>query len=87
MKRFSQREARRLRKRVDELESQIRKQHNNWSSDWPGGVHIGSISWAARDITVARIETARKLGHAVVATDADDGKRIEFRALPLPEKP
>ncbi len=84
---ISQREARRLKKRVDELETVLNEQRRSWVSDWPGGVHIASVSWAAPDATCARIKVARQLGHAVVATDADDGKRIEFRALPLPVKP
>jgi hypothetical protein len=87
MSKISQREARRLRARVAELEQTINAQHRSWVSDWPGGTHICSLSWTAEQITVARISTARRLGHAVVATDADDGKRIEFRALPLPVKP
>lgn len=83
MSRISQREARRLRKRVDELERVIREQHFSWSKDWPGGVHIGTATGEATN--VARIKVARQLGHAVVATE--NGDRIEFRALQLPEKP
>lgn len=84
---ISRREARRLKARVAELEEILEDQRRSWSANWPGGVHIASLSWTVEQMTVARIATARKLGHAVVATDADDGKRIEFRALPLPVDP
>lgn len=83
MKRISQREARGLRKRVTDLEAQIKAQRQNWSSDWPGGVHIGTLKSCEQ--TCAKIQVARKLGHAVVATDSGD--EIEFRALPLPAEP
>jgi hypothetical protein len=83
MSKISQREARRLKKRVDELEREIDGQRRNWSNDWPGGVHIATAE--NEKANAEKIQVARKLGHAVVATDAGD--RIEFRALPLPAKP
>ena len=86
MKKISQREARRLKRRVDELEKVIKAQRNSWVSDWPGGVHIATVHLgfdAMRES--AKIATARKLGHAVVATET--GEKIEFRALPLPVQP
>lgn len=82
MNKISQREARRLRARVTELERELDKQRMNWSSDWPGGVHIATAE--NEKANAEKIQVARKLGHAVVATD--NGERIEFRALPLPAK-
>lgn len=80
---ISQREARRLKKRVQELEKEINAQRASWSSDWPGGVHIATAEADMLATICARLETARRLGHAVVATEASK-TRIEFRALPLP---
>lgn len=86
MSKISQREARRLRKRVDELEGEIKKQRSNWSTDWPGGVHIATVDFTSASLEIAKIQTARRLGHAVVATEASPS-RLEFRALPLPVAP
>lgn len=76
---ISQREARRLKKRVEELESAESRRRNAWASDWPGGVNVwttGEWEDAARVFNVCR-----KLGHAVVAVP--DGKIVRFYALPL----
>jgi len=67
--RISQREARRLRKRVHELESNEQKRNNRWSSEYVGGVYL----W---DVTVplnvfAAVKVARALGHAVVVVNND----------------
>jgi len=82
---ISQREARRLRKRVDELEEVIRKQHMNWVRDWPGGVHIGTIDCTHKDYDT-KVGVARKLGHAVVVT-GHKSDALEMFALPLPVTP
>lgn len=63
---ISQREARRLRKRVAELEDVIRRQNLRWSSDWPNGVEIASFNDVG-ELVSAEIRTARLLGHAVIA--------------------
>jgi hypothetical protein len=70
---ISQREARRLHKRVEELERVLRTQRNNWAGDWiPGWVHIDSLSLAGEDW--ATVKTARKLGHAVIIVLSTDGR-------------
>lgn len=81
MSHISQREARRLRARVVELEGVIDQQRRRWRGDFPGGTYIGTCN-RDRDWISGRIEAARMLGHAVVVTTSDDGS-IRFFALPL----
>lgn len=85
MKRISQREARRLRKRVAELEDLENQRRRTWIQEWPGGVNIISATYAngTEQVPVA-IRTARKLGHAVVVLGDDTGN-LRFVALPLAE--
>lgn len=77
---ISQREAHALAKRVEELEAERNAQRNRWARDYPGGTHIGGIT-RERDWLSGRIEAARMLGHAIVATEDNDGT-IKFYALP-----
>lgn len=78
---ISQREARRLKKRVDELEEAIRAQRRRWAN-WPGGTLLGSIQ-RERDWLSGRLEGVRALEHAIVCIPMEDG-RISFYACPLP---
>lgn len=78
--RISQREARRLRKRLGELERAELQRRNAWANGWPGGVHLGAT--LPSDELRGAIKTARKLRHAVVATVTDNGM-VQFYALPL----
>lgn len=80
-KRISQREARDLRKRVLELEREKARRACAYASDYPGGVNIGSIAWADPTATVARLFTARQLGHGVIALPSPDFRTINFYAL------
>lgn len=76
---ISQNEARRLRKRVRELETERRMAHNSWVQEYPGGMHLGSIKG---DWLAGHVQLARRLRHAVVAT-ANDSQSIHFYALPI----
>lgn len=78
---ISQREARRLQKRVAELERHIEAQHRGWSGDWPGGVHFRTFDASAHGELRAAIKTARTLKHAVVCALSDT--QLLFYALPL----
>ncbi len=64
MTRISQREARRLKKRVAELESAQSARTRRWGSDYPGGVNIDFID--VKDVEATAVRTAITLGHAVV---------------------
>lgn len=78
---ISQREARRLKRRVEQLERAECDRRSAYVSEWPGGVNIDSFSVDAASF--AKIETARKLSHAVVVT-TDHTSQLRFYALPLP---
>lgn len=77
---ISQREARRLRKRVEELETLEERRRQAWKSEYPGGVFLEGI--VVQPWTYAAMKTARKLGHAVVITTNGENT-IQFYALPL----
>lgn len=82
MNTISQREGRRLRKRVEELECVLDEFHRPYATDYPGGVHISSETNATECARVA-IATARRLGHVVLAIERS--KEIAFYALPAPQ--
>jgi hypothetical protein len=67
---ISQNEARRLRKRVVELESILEAQRSRWSSEWPGSVVLHRMDPGIE--TKAIVRTARALSHAVVVSIKDD---------------
>lgn len=69
---ISQREARRLRKRVDELERQRTAERQTWGSGYPG-IHLGSLS-LEKDWFWGACKTARRLGRVLVVTVDDQGK-------------
>ena len=75
---ISQREARRLRKRVEELEQLEDSRLKAWKSEYPGGVFLTGIS--VQPAVHAMAKTARKLGHAVVVTTNGDTE-LHFYAL------
>ena len=81
---ISQREARRLRKRVAELEDQDDSRRLRWAGDWPGGVEIARVQFSEMGAPMA-IRTARKLKHAVVAIE-NGSCEVRFLALPLAER-
>lgn len=72
---ISQREARRLKKRIHELEYERAEQRNRWVRDFPGGIELGHIT-LPRDWFMGRIEAARMLGYAIVATEHENTLHI-----------
>lgn len=80
---ISQREARRLRKRVETLEGIITRQRRTWSQEYVQAVQIASAIWTADQTIPTAVRTARKLGHAVVVIGDDTGE-LRFVALPHP---
>ncbi len=79
---ISQREARRLRKRVTELEQAVSRQRSVYAQEWLGGIDIGRE--AMETTTATAIRTARRLGHAVVAV-GDETDTVRFIALQHPK--
>lgn len=71
-KKISQREARKLRKRVAELEKINEQNASAWAREYIGGVNITTVPTS--DVHHAICRTARKLGHALVAVPSDNGK-------------
>lgn len=71
-KKISQREARRLRKRVAELEKRNEQNASAWAREYIGGVHVATVG--VSDVNHAICRAARKLGHALVAVPGDNGK-------------
>lgn len=66
---ISQREALKLKKRVAELERLDRDRSNAYMRDYPGGIHIASIALA--EVSYAKLDTAKRLGFALVGTVAN----------------
>jgi hypothetical protein len=83
---ISQREARRLQRRVEELEAQERRRRNAWLQDWPGGAHILTLN-QPDELAGGGCLIARKLGHAVVVVPSDDLRELRLYALPLGDRP
>ena len=75
-----------LRRRVRQLEYEENERRGNWSNSYPGGVHLATID-AQAEIT-AVVRTARRLSHAVVVIEQEEGekKRLLFYGLPLPKE-
>jgi hypothetical protein len=74
---ISQREARRLKKRIEELEQQARSMRINWQAPY-SGVHMAT--WTLeRDMWYGTLIGARKLGKVLIARVADNGE-VSFYA-------
>lgn len=69
-RRISQREARAAIKRVQQLESLIRKERDQWFPEIPGE-HLGKITWTEPALVCEGARIARKLGFAVVAVSRE----------------
>lgn len=76
-RRISQREARRLRQRVEELERLEHQRRNAFVSDWPG-VNIATLMCA--DVA-SKVHVARLLEHAVCVQERNN--ELRFYAVPL----
>lgn len=77
---MTQSAGREWRKRALAAEETLRKQRSAWKEDWPEGIVLGSVELNKSGIWWA-VKTSRRLKHAVVVTEADDG-RIVFHGLP-----
>lgn len=81
-KHYSQNEAHRLQKRVNELQQALFRQRREWTQEYVGGREIDSFKYDdANHHAVQAVRTARKLEHAVVAV-GDDSGTVRLFALP-----
>lgn len=80
---ISQREARKLRQRIEALEREITLQRRVWNQEYVHGVEIARHAFP-HDFVPEAVKVARKLGHAVVCV-GDDTDTLRFIALPHPE--
>ncbi len=79
-KKISQREARRLRKRVARLEHEQGVRVARWNREYPGGVNIATIT--LDPVPMARLDVAQELGFTLVAKRATDGSsRLHLYAV------
>ena len=77
-KQISQAEARRLKKRVRELEDRDRIRMNRYRSDYPGGVF--ALGFSMEVAPLAALTMATKLGCALVAKIS--GGQLDIYAVP-----
>lgn len=83
---ISQVEARRLKKRVADLERMEKNRRWLYASDYPGGVNIAQNTHAnSTDFLPAVIKNSRLLGHAVVCVT--DGNVVRYYAIPHKDMP
>lgn len=80
---ISQREARRLRRRVQQLEQHERIRRNVWGQDYHQGVEIATATWSDGNVPSV-VRTVRRLRHAVVVV-GDETDTLTFIALPHPK--
>lgn len=71
---ISQREAHQLRRRVRELEDELNLRTIQWTEEYPSWTTIGAERLTP--ITLAKIQVARKLKHAVMVVEKSDGIAI-----------
>ena len=82
---ISQREARRLQKRVRQLEEAFRNQRHSGSQDYFGASTIAAVQWGPDQVVPVAVRTARKLKHVVVVL-VDNSGLVRFMALPHPSE-
>lgn len=81
---ISQTEARRLKRRVAQLESVLEEQARRWAATYIGGVTIATQTYNdSRDFLPAVVHNSRQLGHAVVVVC--DDSTLRYVALPHPK--
>lgn len=73
---ISQQEAHRLRRRVNELESQLALRMTSWNEEMPSYTAIGRETMSATLHRAVRV--ARQLKHAVVAVEQSNSEIVFF---------
>lgn len=81
---ISQREARRLRKRVEQMEYDESRRITRYSAEYPGGVNIATLG-GLESFDDGKLAAASLLGCAIVGRWHDSTKRLLIYAiLPKP---
>lgn len=76
---ISQARARYYKKRMEEMDTILRRQKNRWALEFaPGWVNIEAICLTPE--SYAKLSTARLLGHAVVVVPANRGTEVRLYA-------
>ncbi len=83
---ISQREARRLQKRVARLEGILTSQRRKYGQTYPGGVNFYTLDLSGNLAAYSAIRTSRLLGHAVVVVSDEGSYEVRLCALPLPSE-
>jgi len=83
MKKISQREALRLKKRVAELEAVESRRLSAWHGDYPGGVNMGKITYTDTSWILAKLFAAAQLKHVIIAKPSSCMKEVNFYAVPM----
>lgn len=78
-RKISQKEARRLQRRVAELEELRRKERSEYTREYPNGIHL--LNWEPNAWVFASVKTARRLGAPVMVTHDPDDKTLHFYAV------
>lgn len=82
---ISQREARRLQKRVERLESILSSQRRRYVQTYPGGTNFYTLDLSNNMPAYYAVKTARLLGHAVVVVSDDSSYQVRLCGLPHPD--
>lgn len=85
-KTISQRDARKWKRRAEDLEALIQRQRSAYATSYPGGTHLGHVFWDSANHVASAVHTAQRLGHAVVAV-ADGQLKFNLYALPHKDMP
>lgn len=82
-KKISQVEAWSLHHQVKQLKRDQERMRNRWNQEWAEG-WINIDSFLLSDAQFARLDTARRLGHAVVMVPSSRGNEVRLYADRLP---
>lgn len=80
-KKISQREAARLRRRVDELEQREKTRSNFYSREYPDGVDLGG-PMKTHESWWQCVKTAQRLGYYVIAKAINDNHVVFYAVKP-----
>lgn len=79
MAKISQAQARWFKKRAETAEETLKQERNRWASAWrPGWVNFETLTLS--DASFAKVDVARRLGHAVVVVPGNRSNEIMFYA-------